>query len=939
MQRLGFIQKPRFKPETCKSRRCSRVPSNFGGLSTSSCKLPQPRAPSRSLSWESLDLDLSGLSELCDNSVSIKHLRCTSPDSTFPREGSCRSNDVKTLCCVLCGHFINGAARSSSRSEKRSRSTVPFRPQPSCSECRGSPLVVPKSNSAVSQNKRARVSPASQEPVRDNKTVVARAGGNFANQSIRDPSSAALTTGSSFTRAFHPPDRQATVWPDRSIAQPEVPTTAVQPRAPLDMAIPGSSTASREAAACLEASRTFEDLAKAANAHRETFLLSHLRPSALSDDFFPRAISMVLEPSASVSEPAQPDVFDWSGMPPLPPADASEFRELHAHALGPGPHLKYGASSMIRHVVNAVAGRVDCAKGLKTSRASRSQEENDRAEAQVLCLRQASTVREYLEVIKARTLQVQGGARRAASMLSQAFYFSIWSQHCSNLSRSPFRWIWALGARMSPEHRAAEEGLIITFLAYASIRWQSFGVISQCMSHIFLYHERYMLVPRLEKSIGILGTWMRDFESRMVSEEISCHGRDALLPAQLGELINRELSALMLPPLSAFVSHPREQFDLVLRESEDLSASKYCFQKREAGSKPLLIARDVIHSIVCAAAMATCSKGCYRGGNLAVGDDFQPSAPGGGSWTRQQALAIAGMVTSGQRIAIHKPRTKTSFNKSAESRRRARVPQAFEHAPEDPLDLPSLFFIMCWLDPIEESKWQFTPAFRGVKPASKISISADELNSWLQSTAKRHHPALAKLLHLTQYSARIGMATVLALVASPEELDLFGAWASKIGRTVYARMTAERSLQIQRDSMCIQDVTLESLVGSVQAAQSRGEVIALASSPGGIPTASAIQPLYAPVPPSVEVNMYDEWATGDTVEAVVQEDVAPPAQVRAEAVHRAQARASSSRSSASRLSPPTKGRSRGRPPTPGSDAHFRQMKPPSNKIDGFLSQN
>jgi hypothetical protein len=35
------------------------------------------------------------------------------------------------------------------------------------------------------------------------------------------------------------------------------------------------------------------------------------------------------------------------------------------------------------------------------------------------------------------------------------------------------------------------------------------------------------------------------------------------------------------------------------------------------------------------------------------------------------------------------------------------------------------------------------------------------------------------------------------MVATPEELDLFGAWASKIGRTVYARMTAERSLQIQ----------------------------------------------------------------------------------------------------------------------------------------------
>jgi hypothetical protein len=452
------------------------------GPSTSSCQSPQPRAPIRSLRWESLDLDLCGLSDLCDNSASAKHFRHTTPDSTFRREGLCRANNVNTLCCVLCGHFINGAAPFSSRSEKRPRSAVPFRPHPSCSECRGSPLVVLKSDSAVSQSKRARFSPAPQALVKDNEEVAARAIGDFSNQSNRSPSTAALPTGSNFTKAFHPPVRSATVWPDRSIAQSEVPAPAVRPQAPLDIANPGSSAASREAAACLEASRTFEDLAKAANAHRETFLLSHLRPTALSNDFFPRAISLVLEPSASVSEPAQPNDFDWSGMPPLPPADASEFRELHAHALGPGPHLKYGASSMIRHVVNANAGRVDCAKGLKTSRASRSQEENDRAEAQVLCLRQASSVREYLEVIKARTLQVQGGARRAASMLSQAFYFSIWSQHCSNLSRSPFRWIWALGARMSPEHRAAEEGLVYPlWIASSSQRWNS------CDPHSLLY--------------------------------------------------------------------------------------------------------------------------------------------------------------------------------------------------------------------------------------------------------------------------------------------------------------------------------------------------------------------------------------------------------------------------------------------------------------------
>ena len=77
--------------------------------------------------------------------------------------------------------------------------------------------------------------------------------------------------------------------------------------------------------------------------------------------------------------------------------------------------------------------------------------------------------------------------------------------------------------------------------------------------------------------------------------------------------------------------------------------------------------------------MATCSKGCYHGGNMAVGDDFQLSAPGGGSWTRQHATTIAGIVASGTRIAIHKPRTKTSLNKSAESRNQARLKTNFRN--------------------------------------------------------------------------------------------------------------------------------------------------------------------------------------------------------------------------------------------------------------------
>ena len=154
---------------------------------------------------------------------------------------------------------------------------------------------------------------------------------------------------------------------------------------------------------------------------------------------------------------------------------------------------------------------------------------------------------------KARIHQVQGGARKATSILQPAFYFNVWGQHCANMSLSPFRWSWALGSRMPPEQRASEEGLLISFLAYASIRWQSFALVSQCMSHILSYHERYMLVPRLDKRLGILHVWMKDFESRMITEEVSSHRRDALMLAYLGEFIIRELLFLNLPTLAEFL--------------------------------------------------------------------------------------------------------------------------------------------------------------------------------------------------------------------------------------------------------------------------------------------------------------------------------------------------------------------------------------------------
>jgi hypothetical protein len=181
-----------------------------------------------------------------------------------------------------------------------------------------------------------------------------------------------------------------------------------------------------------------------ANAHRAHFLASDSRPAALSDAFFPVVVSRVLEPSNSVTDAPTEKMFDWSNAPPLPPSDALQFEEIKAHAVGPAPQLKYGPRALIHHLENAKAGTVECAKGLKTERVSRSKHDNMQAAAQVKCLHDAVTTRKYLELIKARIAQVQGGARKAASILQQTFYFSIWSQHCANLFMSPFRWIWAL---------------------------------------------------------------------------------------------------------------------------------------------------------------------------------------------------------------------------------------------------------------------------------------------------------------------------------------------------------------------------------------------------------------------------------------------------------------------------------------------------------------
>ena len=415
-----------------------------------------------------------------------------------------------------------------------------------------------------------------------------------------------------------------------------------------------------------------------------------------------------------------------------------------------------------------------------------------------------------------------------------------------------------------------------------------------------------MLVPRLDKRLGILHVWMKDFESQMITEEISGHRRDALMPSHLGEVISRELKFLKLPHLSEFVSHSRELFDLLYVESPDDEGedspddpeqgdnnrtTTLQFVRREPGALPRQLPVGVLHSITCAAAMATCSKGCYRGGNIAVGGDFIPSGPTVTAdssslrpcshWTRQQAAAMADMVRSGNRIALPKPRTKGSQNKSSKARKLARMPQAFEHAPDDPLDLPTLFYIMCWLIPVKQVDWASTPVFKGVLSTSASSISTDELTLWIRTKLEQHHPCLAKLLHVTQYSARIGMATVLALVATPEELDVFGAWASDIGRTVYARMTAERSLQIMRATMKIQDVTLESLEPSVFAASTQNEVVTLPTASGNMPQVSAIRPLYAPAPIDVDQKTYDSWSAGATSEAVVQDNVQSPATVRA----------------------------------------------------------
>ena len=89
------------------------------------------------------------------------------------------------------------------------------------------------------------------------------------------------------------------------------------------------------------------------------------------------------------------------------------------------------------------------------------------------------------------------------------------------------------------------------------------------------------------------------------------------------------------------------------------------------------------------------------------------------------------------------------------------------------------------------------------------------------------------------YSIRIGTATAwVEAGAQPGELRHLGAWATKIGEEVYARMSAERQLALQQASTHSAGMSLDALLQAASAGEQTGDAVLL---PGAAAAATAMQ--------------------------------------------------------------------------------------------------
>ena len=92
---------------------------------------------------------------------------------------------------------------------------------------------------------------------------------------------------------------------------------------------------------------------------------------------------------------------------------------------------------------------------------------------------------------------------------------------------------------------------------------------------------------------------------------------------------------------------------------------------------------------------------------------------------------------------------------------------------------------------------------------------------------------MSSRMKFTEYSLRIGTATAwVEAGGDAAELQHLGAWATQIGKEVYACMSVERQLQLQQASLEADSTSLDALLRiSEQAAQSRDAVFVHGAAP------------------------------------------------------------------------------------------------------------
>lgn len=501
--------------------------------------------------------------------------------------------------------------------------------------------------------------------------------------------------------------------------------------------------------------------------------------------------------------PAVSDIA-WSRMPPVPMESLPQWEETQAAARAGVPTQTHGLIRTQERLRQAAQGRAKLGS-LKPKTAEQR--------AAVKPLQDVRSRADYMAAIRARFMFVLDKSRKAGTVNQQAFYLEWWTQHCLFVGTSPFRWRWAKRHLMSGVEIAEEEGLLTTFCAACSIRWASFDLISQALSHVFTFHERYMLCPR-PSPMPILVRWLDDCRRQMLREMGLPKGRDALLPREVNTALGQVVNSWCLPTVQQFLETDPRSSTLTW----DTTTSSWTFTPCDTRGVNGDIAvhyntpASLPLEMAMALAMSLGSQFAFRMGNLAVGvNDFDPIL----NWSCREVVKMAELARAepGDALILAKPITKTSANASKRSRTLAAEPIPLVYDPAIPGHPVAIAVMIHWmfLSHLAPATIATIPAIANYRTGDGASLQ--DYNSWQARTVQRYLPDWAAVLNLTQYSLRIGAATAWTLAgAKPEELDHLGAWASAIGREVYSRMAVKRRLEIQHAAAMAQGTTLDSLL-------------------------------------------------------------------------------------------------------------------------------